>query len=530
MKAVYSFTQISILLNQFQTSEVDNKRMSISSYAKFCVRVSLQLFYQYMKEIFEKYDVVVGLEIHAQLLAKSKAFSYDKAEYGAPPNQNVGVITLGHPGTLPRHNKEAVRMAVKVGLALGCDITEYNQYARKNYFYADLPKGYQITQDKTPLCRGGFVTVKDADGRDKNIHLTRIHMEEDSGKSIHDMDMEYSVVDYNRAGTALIEIVSEPEIRSGEEAFQFVTEIRRLLRYLDVCDGNMEEGSLRCDANVSIKLKGSEVFGTKVEVKNMNSITNVRKAIEYEVRRQHEAVQKGEELVSETRRFDALKNITFSMRTKEQVNDYRYFPEPDLPPLIVSKDFIAEVRQDMPLLPEQLVAMFVTELGLSQYTASVLTESKETAAYFIEITRHTKNHKAAANWVMGEIKGYLNLNALDITRFPLSAPTIARLIALIDEGKLSNSVATQVIFPELVKNPMSDPLEIAARLNVIQTSDAGFLQELIDEVLTAYPEKVAEYKSGKEGLLGLFVGEVMKKSKGKADPKLTNEMLRERLG
>jgi aspartyl-tRNA(Asn)/glutamyl-tRNA(Gln) amidotransferase subunit B len=475
-----------------------------------------------------QYEVVIGLEIHAQILTKSKAFSADKAEYGNHPNTNVSAISLGHPGTLPRHNRDAVEKSIRVGLAFGSRIERFNKYSRKNYFYADLPKGYQITQFDTPICIGGVVKIKLKDGSTKDINLTRAHMEEDTGKSMHDMDVENSLIDYNRAGTPLIEIVTEPDIRTGEEAYQFLTEVRKVLRYLDVCDGNMEEGSLRCDCNISVRPVGTEKFGTKVEVKNMNSMSNVKRAIEYETERQIAAIRNGETLVSETRSFDAVKNNTFSMRSKEMVNDYRYFPEPDLPPLIVTDEMIQEIAAGMPALPEELFQKFTKIYELNAYDAGVLTESKEIAAFFEAICTHTSNYKAAANWTMVNLKGYLNENALDFTEVKISPLTIAKLIQLIDTGKISHSAA-QKVFPELLADLNAEPLAVAEKLNLIQSADSGMLNDVIQKALDKYPDKVAEYKSGKTGLLGLFMGEVMKLSGGKADPKVASEMVRKAL-
>ena len=475
-----------------------------------------------------QYEVVIGLEIHAQILTKSKAFSADKAEYGNHPNTNVSAISLGHPGTLPRHNRDAVEKSIRVGLAFGSRIERFNKYSRKNYFYADLPKGYQITQFDTPICIGGVVKIKLKDGSTKDINLTRAHMEEDTGKSMHDMDVENSLIDYNRAGTPLIEIVTEPDIRTGEEAYQFLTEVRKVLRYLDVCDGNMEEGSLRCDCNISVRPVGTEKFGIKVEVKNMNSMSNVKRAIEYETERQIAAIRNGETLVSETRSFDAVKNNTFSMRSKEMVNDYRYFPEPDLPPLIVTDEMIQEIAAGMPALPEELFQKFTKVYELNAYDAGVLTESKEIAAFFEAICTHTGNYKAAANWTMVNLKGYLNENALDFTEVKISPLTIAKLIQLIDTGKISHSAA-QKVFPELLADLNAEPLAVAEKLNLIQSADSGMLNDVIQKALEKYPEKVAEYKSGKTGLLGLFMGEVMKLSGGKADPKVASEMVRKAL-
>jgi aspartyl-tRNA(Asn)/glutamyl-tRNA(Gln) amidotransferase subunit B len=483
-----------------------------------------------MALVTEKYEVVIGLEIHTQLLTKTKAFSTELAEYGSMPNTNISAVNLGYPGTLPRHNKEAINMALKVGIACGCDITPYCLYARKNYFYADLPKGYQITQDKTPLCSHGYVSIKKEDGSTKDIELTRIHLEEDSGKSIHDMDIKDSLIDYNRAGTTLVEIVTEPVIKTGEEAGLFVSEVRKLVRYLDVCDGNMEEGSLRCDANISVMLKGSTTFGTKVEVKNMNSISNVRKAIEFETQRQIKDIEAGIKIVQETRSFDAVKGITFSMRAKEVATDYRYFPEPDLPPLVVTPEWIEAVKGNMPKLPNQLYKEFTTDFGLSHYDASVLTEDKTVAAYYLEMLNHTDNYKSAANYLMGAVKGYLNRNAIELSDFALKPLQIAQIIRLVDEGVISNATGEQILFPALVENPTKTAQELTDELNVLQNSDDDFIIDLVNEALSAYPDKVIEYKAGKKGLLGLFMGEVMKKSGGKADPKIATQKLKEALG
>lgn len=478
---------------------------------------------------FDKYEAVIGLEVHAQLLTNSKAYCSDPYQYGAEPNTQISPISLGHPGTLPKHNKKVVTSAIKMGLACNCKIADYQYYARKNYFYADLPKGYQITQDKTPICTGGSVEIRLKDGSIKNIGLTRIHMEEDAGKSMHDQDVYDSLIDLNRAGVPLIEIVSEPEIKTGEEAYQYLTEIRKLVRYLDVCDGNMEEGSLRCDANISVMLKGSKTFGTKVEVKNMNSMRNVQRAIDFEIHRQITALENGEKLFMETRNFDAIKGTTSSMRSKEGASDYRYFPEPDLPPLNITKDFIEGVKEQMPELPKALFEKFTQKIGLNEYDAAVLTENKDIAEYFEGILKHTSNAKAAANWLMVSIKGYLNEQALTIRDFVLQPTKIAEIIELIDSGKISNSAASQRLFPEMVKEHHKSALQIAESLNLLQESDSGELQKWIDEALAKYPEKVAEYKSGKQSLLGLFMGEVMKFSKGKADPKIATQMLKKSL-
>lgn len=475
--------------------------------------------------MLDKYEAVIGLEIHIQLLSKSKAYSSDSTEFGVMPNTNVSVVSLGHPGTLPRVNKKHVEYAVKLGLACQSDIREVNRYARKNYFYADLPKGYQITQHDTPICNGGKITITLEDGTEKDIALTRIHMEEDAGKSMHDQDPFDSLIDLNRAGVPLLELVTEPDIRSSDEAFRFLTEARRLVRYLDICDGNMEEGSMRCDANISVMLKGAKEFGTKVEVKNMNSIRNVQRAIDYEIERQIGLLENGETFNQETRSFDAVRGTTFSLRSKEMANDYRYFPEPDLPPVIVNQVFVDTIKADMPALPRELFHKYVKEYGLSAYDASVLTETKAVALYFEELLQFTNNYKAAANWIMGPVKSYLNENALHVSDLTFGVDKIAQIISMVDEGKVSFSVASQKIFPILVENPSKSPSQIAEENNLIQVSDSSEIEGLVEQALAKYPDKVAEYRSGKKGLVGLFMGEVMKLSKGKADPKLANQLV-----
>ncbi len=480
------------------------------------------------ESIYDKYETVIGLEVHTQMLTKSKAYCADEYEYGANPNTQVSPISLGHPGTLPKHNLEVVKYAVKMGLACNCTIAEWQHYARKNYFYADLPKGYQITQDKTPICTNGFIEIKLKDKEPKRIGITRIHMEEDAGKSMHDQDVYNTLIDLNRAGVPLIEIVSEPDMKNGEEAYQYLTEIKQLVKYLDICDGNMEEGSLRCDANISVMLKGSKVFGTKVEVKNMNSFRNVQKAIDYEVKRQIEAIEAGKTIVMETRSFDAQKGTTFTLRSKEGAADYRYFPEPDLPPLRVTQAFIDDVKQQMPALPKALFHKYTTEFGLNEYDANVLIESKEIANYFEQILAFTKNIKAAANWMMTSVKAYLNEQALHITDFKLQPKQIAEIIALIDGGKVSSSAA-QKVFAAMIEKPAESAENIAQQLNLIQESNTDELQKWIDEAIAANPAKVAEYKAGKQSLVGMFMGDVMKLSKGKADPKIASKLVKETL-
>jgi len=477
------------------------------------------------KEIRDKYRVVIGLEVHAQMLTQSKAYSNDKNEYGATPNTNVSAITLGHPGTLPKMNTKTIDYAIKMGIACECDIAENQYFARKNYFYPDLPKGYQITQDTTPICTNGYVLIKDENGNPKKIGLTRIHMEEDAGKSIHDIDPFNTLVDLNRAGVPLIEIVSEPEIATSQEAYNYVTEVRKLVRYLDICDGNMEEGSMRCDANISVMLHDAKEFGSKVEVKNMNSIRNVKNAIEHEIVRQILAVENGETIYSETRNYDAIKNVTSAMRSKEAANDYRFFPEPDLQPIKVTQKHIESMQSEMPALPNFLLNKYINELGLSEYDANNLTDTKDIALYYEEIICHSTNYKSAANWLMGDIKSYLNQYAIKITDFPISAKNIAGLIQIIDEGKISHNLASQKVFPQMLKETNKSALKIAEENNWIQDSNedslAGFVQEIINE----NPDEAARFKAGEKKLMGLFMGQLMKKSKGKADPKTASKLI-----
>lgn len=480
-----------------------------------------------MENIYDKYEAVIGLEVHAQLLTQSKAFSDDANEFGTLPNHNISAISLGHPGTLPKLNVKSAEYAVKLGLSCKSDIREYNEFSRKNYFYADLPKGYQITQFDTPICTNGYVEIKvDGESR-KKIKLTRIHIEEDSGKSIHDHDPFNTLVDLNRAGVPLLEIVTEPDMRTSEEAYQYLTEVRKLVRYLEICDGNMEEGSLRCDANISVRLKGADKFGQKVEVKNMNSIRNVQRAIEHEIKRQINLIEKNETIEQDTRSFNATDGTTTSMRSKEAANDYRYFPEPDLQPLQITQAYIDEVKATLPPLPNELFDKYTSELQLSDYDAQVLTDSKEIALFFEDVIDHTKNYKSAANWVMGEVKSYLNENALRMSDFPLKGKQIAEVIDLIGQNKLSHSSASSRLFPAFIKAPNKSAEELATELDLIQQSDQGALKDFIEQVIELNPEEVKRYNGGDKKLIGFFMGQLMKVSKGKADPKKSNQLLRE---
>jgi aspartyl-tRNA(Asn)/glutamyl-tRNA(Gln) amidotransferase subunit B len=476
----------------------------------------------------DKYQVVIGLEVHAQLLTKSKLFCGDSAAFGAAPNTHISPITLAHPGTLPKMNKEAIEYAVKLGLALHCDIEQQNYFARKNYFYPDLPKGYQVSQHTTPICKNGTVRIK-VENTERHIKLNRIHMEEDAGKSLHDVDEHYTAIDLNRAGVPLLEIVSEPDLHSSEEAFAYVTELRRLVRWLNICDGNMEEGSMRCDANISIRLKGETALGTRVEVKNLNSIRNVKRAIDVEVNRLIDIVESGEKVLQQTRSYDADNNTTFSLRSKEEADDYRYFADPDLTPFNITDEFLQRVKASLPELPEELEKKYKTVFQLPDYDAQVICGDKSLVDFFEAIIKHSTNYKAAVNWLMGPVKSYCNDRDIDISAFPLSPEKISALIQLVDDGKVNFSIASSKIFNALLVSPQKTPLQIATDLNLLQDSDSGSVAAWVDEVIAKMPDKVKEYKTGKKGLIGLFVGEVKKLSKGKADMNLVNKLLAEKL-
>lgn len=477
---------------------------------------------------YSKYEVVIGLEVHVQLDTKSKAFCGDDTRFGGDPNSQVSAISLGHPGTLPKLNKEQVEYAIRLGLALGSSISTYTTFDRKNYFYADLPKGYQITQDKQPVCIGGQLPIE-VDGQLKNVRIHHIHMEEDAGKSIHDQMPGHSLIDLNRAGVPLLEVVSEPDLRSAEEVDAFMTTMRQLVRYLEVSDGNMEQGSMRCDCNVSVRLKGQQSYGERCEIKNLNSMRYARRAIAYEVKRQIDLIESGGVVEQETLNFDPETGVTTPLRSKEDAHDYRYFPEPDLPPVQITEAEIDAFAKSLPALPWALLARFQKAFELPEYDARLLTEEKPTALFFLDFAERTKNYKAAANLIINKINPYCQEQNTSISAFPVSFDALAAFIALIDDNKVSSAIAYQRIFPELTEHPGEAPEAIAKRLNLIQTTDTDFLEQLVDEVLAANPDKVAAYKKGKKGLIGFFMGEVMRKSKGKAEPKSTNALLRKKL-
>ena len=476
----------------------------------------------------DTYEIVVGLEVHAQLLTQSKLFCGDGTAFGAEPNTQVSPITLAHPGTLPKMNKKAVELTIRMGLACHCEIERTNYFARKNYFYPDLPKGYQVSQHTTPICKGGVIKIKTGPD-EKKIRLNRIHLEEDAGKSLHDIDGNNTCIDYNRAGTALIEIVSEPDLRSGEEAFAYLTEIRKLVRYLDICDGNMEEGSLRCDANVSVRKKGETKLGTKVEIKNLNSIRNVKRAIEAEAKRLMDILDKGGTILQQTRSFDANTGATFSTREKEDADDYRYFSEPDLTPFNLQEGFIKKINRSLPALPEERIRKYTSAFKLSEYDAVVLTEERSFSDYFEKIILHTNNYKASANWMLGPVKSWLNENSKPIEEFPVDPVQMAAVIDLVNSGDLSFSTASTKLFSKMLSNPGMSPMQIIREDNLGSESDIATIGPLVEKVLEKFANKVNEYKKGKKGLLSLFVGEVIKLSKGKADPATVNELVTEKL-
>ncbi|MFK7947526.1 MAG: Asp-tRNA(Asn)/Glu-tRNA(Gln) amidotransferase subunit GatB [Saprospiraceae bacterium] len=475
-----------------------------------------------------KYEAVIGLEVHVQLNTKTKAFCADSAMFGGNPNAHTSPISLAHPGTLPRINKRQVESAVKLGLALDCSISQVNYFDRKNYFYADLPKGYQITQDNLPICIGGNVAIKGENG-DRNIRLHHIHMEEDAGKSIHDLDDKYTLVDLNRAGVPLLEIVTEPDLRSAEETVFFINTLRKLVKYLDISDGNMEEGSLRFDCNVSVRLKGTTKYNNRCEVKNVNSVRNAKRAINHEIKRQIGLMEKGETVVQETRGFNTEKGTTYSLRSKEDAPDYRYFSEPDLSPVIISDDLLNEIKAAMPTLPDVLKSELMTMYGLSEYDASILTEEKDLVDYYYKVIQHTKNYKSASNWSINSLKAYVNEHKITFDILPLTPTKLAKLIAIIDGGKVNMLAAKQKLLPKLLENPNENPLDLAKKMNLIQDNNDEEITEILEGIIAKYPDKFEALKRGKKKFMGLFIGEIMKQTRGKANPKLANQLIAKRL-
>ena len=472
------------------------------------------------------FEPVIGLEVHAQLLTSTKIFCGCSTRFGEEPNSNTCPVCLGMPGTLPVLNKKVVEFAMKMSLATHCRINSINTWARKNYFYPDLPKGYQITQYSHPIAEGGYVDIE-IDGSKSRIGITRIHMEEDAGKSIHDESGPSSYVDLNRAGVPLIEIVSEPDMRNTDEAVHYLRRLHEILVYLEICDGNMEEGSFRCDANISLRPKGQQEFGTRSELKNMNSFRNVQHALEYEIRRQRAILEGGGIVVQETRLWDVSQGATHSMRGKEEAHDYRYFPEPDLVPVVISDEWIEEVRRVLPELPMEKRERFVEQYGIPTYDAGVLTASLATADYYEETARLCGKPKLASNWIMGDFLAYLNEEKLEVTESPITPQTLADLINMIDEGTISGKIAKDV-FEDMCKSGKG-PKEIVDKRGLLQISDASKLEKIVEAVLEANPGQLEQYKSGKVQLFGFFVGQTMKATNGKANPGIVNELLKKRL-
>jgi aspartyl-tRNA(Asn)/glutamyl-tRNA(Gln) amidotransferase subunit B len=475
-----------------------------------------------------EWETVIGLEIHAQLATRSKIFSGSSTAYGGAPNAQANLVDLGYPGVLPVLNREAVRMAVKFGLAIGAQVARRSVFARKNYFYPDLPKGYQISQYELPVVARGEVVILLDDGASKRVGVTRAHLEEDAGKSLHEGLGRMSGIDLNRAGTPLLEIVSEPDMRSAREAVAYMKKIHTLVRYLEICDGNMQEGSFRCDANVSVRPKGAKEYGTRCEIKNLNSFRFVERAINHEAGRQVELVERGGKVVQETRLYDPDRGETRPMRSKEEANDYRYFPDPDLLPLALDDDFVGDVRKGLPELPDAKAARFAREHGLSAYDAGVLTASREMAAYYERVVATLGGEpKLAANWVMGELSGYLNRDGLEVGASPVPAPALAGLLRRIGDGTISGKLAKEV-FEAMWSARLEADAVIEAK-GLRQITDAGAIEKAIAEAMAASPGQLADYRAGKDKLFGYFVGQVMKATGGKANPAQVNELLKKML-
>lgn len=477
----------------------------------------------------DKYELVVGLEVHVQLATASKIFSTDSAGFGAGPNENISPVSLGLPGTLPRLNKKVVEYAIRMGLATNCGINTHTHFDRKHYFYADLPKGFQTTQDSEPICKEGYIDVQTADQSTTRIRINRIHMEDDAGKSMHDQDDTDSLIDLNRAGVPLLEVVSEPDLRSAAEAAAYLNEIRKLVKYLEICDGNMEEGSIRCDANISVRMKGAKEYGNRCEVKNLNSIRNLQRAIDHEFARQVEILEAGGQVEQNTLNFDAETGTTNPLRKKEMANDYRYFPEPDLQPLVLSREYINEIAASIPELPAEKISRYTSDFGLSEYDALLISGEKETAEYFDALASHTTHYKSAANWMNGPVRSYLNEQSKSVSDFSVRPQDLAELITLIESGQLNYSVAAQKVFPEMIAKPALSAEAAAIALEVMIDTHDDELSFIIEEVLGQYPDKVKEYQNGKKGVLGLFMGDIMKKSKGKINPQVASKLVVEKL-
>ena len=481
--------------------------------------------------VYDTYEAVIGLEVHAQLSTKTKIFCGCSTTFGNAPNSNVCPVCLGMPGVLPVLNKQVVEYAIRLGLATHCAISPTSVFARKNYFYPDLPKGYQISQYEEPICRHGFVDIDLEDGSTKRIGITRIHMEEDAGKSIHDMDTD-TLVDVNRCGTPLLEIVSEPDMRSAKEASQYLHSVWQTVKYLGICDGNMEEGSLRCDANISVRLKGETKLGTKAELKNMNSFRNVERAIEYEIKRQIDLIEEGGTVVQQTLLWNAEKNIAAPMRSKEEAHDYRYFPDPDLVPVVVDNAWIASAQKLIPELPKERRKRFVESFKLPAYDAGVLTQERELAEYFESAAgqlskKNEENHKTVSNWIMTDVLRVMNDKKIAVADFPITPEHLGAMVNLIADGTISGKIAKEV-FDDMLTTK-EHPKAIVERKGLLQISDAGAIEKEIDLILAKFPNEMTRYRGGEVKLTGFFVGETMKVMKGKGNPKLINEILKKKL-
>jgi aspartyl-tRNA(Asn)/glutamyl-tRNA(Gln) amidotransferase subunit B len=473
-----------------------------------------------------KYEAVIGLEVHAQMLTDVKIFCGCSTRFGAEPNTQTCQVCIGMPGVLPVLNRKALEFAIRTGLALNCTISGYSRFARKNYFYPDLPKGYQISQYELPICEHGHVEIA-VDGEKKRIGVTRVHMEEDAGKNIHQEGTNYSLVDLNRTGVPLMEIVSEPDMRSPQEAVAYMKKLRAVLRHIGVCDGNMEQGSLRCDANVSVRPEGQESLGVKVEVKNINSFRFVERALDYEIKRQIKVLKEGGTLVQETRLWDAHRGVTISMRTKEEAHDYRYFPEPDLVPIKVDKKWVEEIRASLPELPDAMRERFMSRYGLSGQDADLLTAERAWADWFEEAVRLGGQPKAVANWMMGDLMRLLNETNTPLEECPLTPGRLVEMLALIEQGTISGKIA-KTVFEEMFRTGR-DAGAVVKEKGLVQITDEEAITKAVEEVLVASPGEVERFKAGEEKLMGFFVGQVMKLTRGKANPKVVNELLRKRL-
>jgi len=488
--------------------------------------MSQALSVERQESLYGKYEAVIGLEVHAQMLTDTKIFCSCSTRFGSEPNTQICPVCIGMPGVLPVLNKKALKFAIKTGLAMNCKISTYSRFARKNYFYPDLPKGYQISQYEFPICEGGHIEIV-VNSEVKRIGITRIHMEEDAGKNIHESGGNYSFVDLNRAGIPLMEIVSEPDIRSPKEAAEYMKKLRTILRYLEVCDGNMEQGSLRCDANVSIRPVGQKEYGTRAEIKNINSFKFVEKALEYEIKRQIGVTEGGGKVIQETRLWDSNKGITEPMRGKEESHDYRYFPEPDLVPITASKEWIDEIRTKLPELPDAKRQRFVSEYGIPEYDADFLTSEKAVAEWFEEAVRLGGNPKAVSNWIMGELMRLLNEENKGIEECPLKPIQLVDMLKLIEGGTISGKIA-KTVFEEMYKSGKNADT-IVKEKELVQLSDKGVIEKAIDDILAKSQKEIERYKAGDEKLMGFFVGQAMRATKGKANPQIVNNILKKKL-